>query len=160
MSTNLETLNPAPAVEDAIQRVFKTMLGLTVAPAADGTEADGSERVVGMIAVGSDRLTGTVFLQFSDVFAREMAAIMLGTEAAQIQGDSEINDVISELGNIVVGTIKTSLFDPIAPCAMSTPSVIRGTAFVVESLSDVRRDRFDFQCGDHRIVVELHLKSA
>jgi hypothetical protein len=43
-------------------------------------------------------------------------------------------------------------------CAVSTPAIIRGTSFDVEPMPDVEREFLVFDCGEERLMVEIHIK--
>jgi hypothetical protein len=41
---------------------------------------------------------------------------------------------------------------------VSTPAIIRGTAFAIEPMPHVQREWLVFECQNERFVVEIHLK--
>ena len=43
-------------------------------------------------------------------------------------------------------------------CAVSTPGIIRGTAYDIEPMPDVKREWLVFECGEERFAVEVHVK--
>jgi CheY-specific phosphatase CheX len=61
---------------------------------------------------------------------------------------------------MLAGGLKSSFCDSGAPCAVSTPAIIRGSSFQIESLPDVRHEVLLFDCGPNRVVVEVHLKTS
>ena len=74
-------------------------------------------------------------------------------------GEAEVNDVVGEATNMLTGGLKSWLCDSGAECAVSTPAIIRGSAFVIEPVPDVHAGmaRFSIASTD-RIVVEIHVK--
>jgi chemotaxis protein CheX len=145
-------------VTETIPNVFNTMLSLKAVPAAEDAPPPSGERVSGSVGLGGERVTGAVYLHFSEPFARQVATSMLGMSPEEIGSDAEINDVVGELCNMVAGGLKSTLCDLGAPCAVSTPAIIRGSAFAIETPPDVPREVFVFDCHAHRLAVEVHLK--
>ena len=68
------------------------------------------------------------------------------------------NDVLGEITNMLTGHLKSCLCDAGAPCAVSIPSIIRGSSYQVETLPDVRRELLLFHCEADPLAVEVHLK--
>jgi len=138
--------------------VFDTMLSMkaVLAPKA-GPPAFG-ERVSGSVGFAGENVTGAVYLHLSAPFANHVAAAMLGLPPEETIGETEVNDVVGEATNMLTGGLKSWLCDAGADCAVSTPAIIRGTAFDIEPMADVQRELLIFDCGDDRLVVEIHIK--
>jgi hypothetical protein len=74
-------------------------------------------------------------------------------------GESEVNDVVGEATNMLTGGLKSWLCDSGAPCAVSTPAIIRGTAFSIEPCPMSSANGWSFECGDEfAFMVEIHIK--
>lgn len=155
MSTTTQTFNTAEHVAAIVPNVFETMLGLK-AVAADEIELP-AERVSGAIGIAGERVNGSVYVHLPESLAREVTRSMLQCTLGQDAGDSDVNDVLGELGNMIGCGLKSKLNDADVPCAVSTPSVIRG-AFTVEAPPGVRAEIFYFACLGQRFVVEVHLQ--
>lgn len=138
--------------------VFDTMLSLKAALAPGAEPPPFGERVSGSVGFAGDTVTGAVYLHLSAPFASQAAAAMLGLAPAEITGETEVNDVVGEVTNMLTGGLKSWLCDAGFACAVSTPAIIRGTAFAVEPLPEVERVWLVFDCGDDRLVVEIHIK--
>ena len=138
--------------------VFDTMLSMKaiLVPRADLPPF--GERVSGSVGFAGDTVTGAVYLHLSAPFANQVAAAMLGLKLEEITGENEVNDVVGEVTNMLTGGLKSWLCDTGADCAVSTPAIIRGTAFDIEPMPDVERQRLVFDCGEDRLVVEIHIK--
>lgn len=147
----------AGAIQRIIPNVFETMLSLTTTPCAASTPA-GGERVSGTIGIAGETLSGAIYLHFSEPLARRAAAAMLGLNSVDKVDTGAVNDVASELANMIGGGIKSALCDADRPCAMSTPSIVRGPAFVIELPSGLLSETFVFDCNSERLAVEVHLK--
>lgn len=138
--------------------VFDTMLAMKAVrlPQADLPLFDG--RVSGSVGFAGEHVTGAVYLHLSAAFANQVAAAMLGITPEEISGDSEVNDVVGEATNMITGGLKSWLCDAGFDCAVSTPAIIRGTAYSIEPMPEVAREWLVFDCGNNRIVVEIHIK--
>jgi chemotaxis protein CheX len=138
--------------------VFETMLSMKAVRVA-GTELPAFDgRVSGSVGFAGEHVTGAVYLHLSAPFANQVAAAMLGITPEEISGDSEVNDVVGEATNMITGGLKSWLCDAGADCAVSTPAIIRGTSFAIEPMPEVAREWLVFDCGNNRIVVEIHIK--
>jgi len=158
MSSTATPLNVDQWIHDAVPKVFETMLGLTLEPAPDAKLDHAAERVVGSIGLGGETVTGAVYLHMSVPLAVRVTGSMLGLPPEEPPGDSDLNDVVGELCNMVAGGLKSTLCDVGAPCAVSTPTIIRGSAFHIETTPDVPGRQYSFLCEGHCLTVEVHLK--
>ena len=139
--------------------VFSTMLSLEASPSEIHEPPSADGRVTGVVGMAGEEIDGVLYLHLGEDFARRATAAMLGLAPEEISGESEINDVVGELTNMVAGGLKSHLNDLGAGCAMSTPGIIRGNSFVVETVPDVVREYIAFDCENTRILVELHIHS-
>jgi chemotaxis protein CheX len=138
--------------------VFDTMLSHKTEPVANGRLPEFPERVIGSVGFGGENINGALYLHLSAEFANQIASGMLGLPAGEAPGEPEVNDVIGELTNMLAGGLKSSFCDAGAPCAVSTPAIIRGTSFQIETMPDVHHEILLFDCGTSRFAVEVHIK--
>jgi chemotaxis protein CheX len=138
--------------------VFDTMLSMKAVPVPQASVPSFGERVSGSVGFAGETVTGAVYLHLSAPFSSQVAAAMLGMTPEEITGDAEVNDVVGEVTNMLAGGLKSWLCDAGAECAVSTPAIIRGNAFAIESMADVMRDLLVFDSGNNRFVVEVHIK--
>ena len=138
--------------------VFDTMLSMKAMLVPKAEVPVFGERVSGSVGFAGDNVTGAVYLHLSAPFANQVAGAMLGLAAGEIPGETEVNDVVGEATNMLTGGLKSWLCDAGAECAVSTPAIIRGTAFDIEPMADVQREWLVFDCGEDRLVVEIHIK--
>jgi chemotaxis protein CheX len=158
MSQPTQSLNIREFMTRHLLDVFETMVSEKAVPSdARGWSAQG-EHVSGSVGFGGENVTGAVYLHLSTPFATRIAASMLGLSAGEMAGETEVNDVVGEVTNMLTGGLKSALCDAGAPCAVSTPTIIRGTSFVVEPIADVEQMLLGFQCGDERVMVEVHIR--
>jgi chemotaxis protein CheX len=137
--------------------VFETMLAMK----AVGVPCEGvplfDERVTGCVGFAGEHINGAVYLHLAAPFATQAAAAMLGLVPGDL-GEAEVNDVVGEVTNMLTGGLKSWLCDSGAECAVSTPAIIRGSAFAIEPVPEVAREWLIFNCDASRIVVEIHVK--
>lgn len=148
--------NVAEHICETVPDMFETLIFAKATVTQDDAPL-ASERISGAIGLAGDDVTGSVYLHLPESFARQAARAMLEGTAGQNAGDSEVNDVVGELTNIVSGVLKSALCDAGHFCAVSTPSVIRGV-FSVDAAPDLRVETFYFICLGQRLAVEVHLK--
>ena len=137
--------------------VFDTMLTMKAVLDPRASVPPFEERVTGCVAFAGDHINGAVYLHLGTPFANQVAAAMLGLGVEDL-GEAEVNDVVGEATNMLTGGLKSWLCDSGAECAVSTPSIIRGSSFVIEPVPDVLREWLVFDCDHTRIVVEIHVK--
>jgi len=137
--------------------VFETMLNMKAIAVVNAGMPPQVDRVTGCVAFAGEHINGAVYLHLGTPFAGTMAGAMLGLAAEEL-GEAEVNDVVGEVTNMLTGGLKSWLCDSGAECAVSTPAIIRGSAFVIEPVPQVEREWLIFDCDHNRIVVEIHIK--
>jgi CheY-specific phosphatase CheX len=137
--------------------VCSTMLSIEAGPLPDPELPHFASRVTGSVGFGGETVTGVVYLHLSAAFAKTAASAMLGLGAEEDVSEPEQNDVIGEVTNMLAGGLKSALCDAGAACAVSTPSIIRGTAFVIEPTPGLDRIILVFDCGAEPVGVEIHM---
>jgi CheY-specific phosphatase CheX len=152
-----QTLDIRQVLTEHAVEVFKTMLSLQVAPSPEQAMPGFDERVTGSVGLGGENVTGAVYLHLSAALARRLAAAMLGLSTEEL-GEHEVNDVVGEITNMLAGHLKSCLCDAGTACAVSTPAIIRGTAYEIEAPDEVRREVLVFLCDPEPFAVEVHIK--
>lgn len=157
MSQLVQLNDVAGYMQRHLTDVFDTMLSMSAVfvPAAELPGVH--ERVTGSVGFAGDDVHGAVYLHLPVEFATQVAAAMLGLPAEELTGETEVNDVVGEVTNMLTGGLKSWLCDAGLPCAVSTPAIIRG-AYVIEPLPEVQREFLVFDCAGTRVVVEVHIK--
>jgi chemotaxis protein CheX len=141
-----------------IAEVFDTMLTMKAAPAANVNPSSFSSRVSGSVGFAGELVTGSLYIHISADFARLIAATMLGLPPEEMTSDTDVNDVIGEVSNMIAGGLKSWLCDAGAKCALTTPAVIRGSSFAILPNAEVQRVSIGFATEAHQGLVEVHLK--
>ena len=155
MNSNFDT---ARCVNQTVTSVFEKMVGLPALVSAEPARRPDVERVTGSIGVAGEFVTGAVYLHLPEPLARRAAGGMLGLPGPAPTDGPAVSDVIGELTTMVAGGLKSALNDAGAECGMSTPSVIRGRHFAIETGPDITRSLLHFSCDNQPFSVEVHLK--
>jgi len=71
-------------------------------------------------------LAGMVTLQVDAAYARMLADNMLDTGPAELQNSADVNDVLTEVCNMVAANLKSGLCDAGLTCDLSVPTLIAG----------------------------------
>ena len=145
-------------VKGAISEVFSTMLSIKTEPDAALAIVNTSEPHVASAVGFIGQVTGVVFIYSSDTFARVITSRMLGMDPKEVDSEEMINDSMGELGNMVVGHIKSRLCDRGMSCVLTIPSIVRGQ-FSVQPLTSATRIVMGFRCDQsNQLAIELLLK--
>lgn len=143
----------------SVRDVFKSMLNLEMAddePLPLAAEEAG--QIVGSVGFMGE-VTGIVHLYTGVGFAKTITSRMVGLDEAEVDGGDMLNDAIAELGNVVVGAVKSRLCDRGWSCTLTLPSIVRGHQLSVESIADATRTVIGFRAGNQRLIVEMLVKN-
>jgi chemotaxis protein CheX len=149
----------------AVADVFKTMLGrpVVLAPERPDVPAAVTEaaQIVGSVGFIGE-VNGLIYIHLTEAFATQVTGQILGMSKPELlaAGDETVNDAIGELTNMVVGSFKNALCDAGYPCKLTIPSILRGSNFCIQSTRSAQRRRYQFACGDQRLVADIILKAG
>jgi chemotaxis protein CheX len=153
----INTIDIQEVVTAHLLQLLDTMFSIKAVPLGKSVPEAEPERVSGSVGFGGEAVAGVVYIHLSARFAALLAAGMLGTDPQSLS-EAEVNDVVGELANILSGGLKSWLCDASFSCAASTPVVIRGSSFAIESSPGVERLCLEFSSGVNRFWVEVHFK--
>jgi chemotaxis protein CheX len=145
-------------VRTAVREVFDTMLNFALEPLPPDSSMPTNEPHVAGAVGFIGRLSGVVYFYASARFAHEITSALLGLTEADAASDEMINDATGEITNMIVGHIKSRLADRGIPCALTIPSIVRGSHFTIETVSSTTRRLCAFRCRGHQIATEILLK--
>jgi chemotaxis protein CheX len=111
----------ASAVQNIVENIWGSVLGMPVSSAAPGQALPGDESMTVCVSI-TGKQAGALVLSCSITLARKMAAVMFAIDAAAVQ-ESDMRDALGEVVNIAGGNLK-SLLPPGSD--LSLPTVIRG----------------------------------
>jgi CheY-specific phosphatase CheX len=155
MNMTVKTFNVRDHIAGIVIHVCDTMLTLPATVSTPGKLPN--ERVSGAIGMAGEHVVGTIYIHLPETLARDVTRAMLQCTPGQHATDSDVNDVLGELSNMIGCRLKSLLNDADVDCAVSTPSVIRG-AFDVEAPQGITAEMFYFTCLGQRFAVEVHLQ--
>ena len=140
------------------REVFATMVNTTAQPSDLQDFRGGDENlVVGTVGFIGD-VNGVVHVYARASFARILAGRMLGLPEAELGGDEMVNDVIGELLNMIVGSVKSRLCDSGILCVLTIPSVMRGRYLKGGPVCSSECLLLSIVCGAESILIELLIK--
>jgi chemotaxis protein CheX len=144
----------------SVGEVFGTMLNLTAQPAPlEDIRKSDAPMIAGSVGFIGEA-NGVVYIYYKASFARTLAARMLRIPEAELDADEMVDDVIGELTNMIVGSIKSRLCDAGAPCVLSIPSVVRGQNLRGGPTSACEFRLLTMQCEKDLILLELLMKPS
>ncbi len=147
-------------INNAVKDVFGTMLNYELEPmtiTGDTWTMNGQPHVAGCVGFTGE-LNGVVYIYASEVFARRMASRLLGMDPQAVEAGEMICDTMGEIANMVAGPIKSRLSDNGMACVLTIPAIIRGTNFVVETVSSAERRFFAYRCAEGEVVTEVVIR--
>jgi chemotaxis protein CheX len=123
--------NWIPLLEVAAREVFELMLSsqLTVPETTEETALE----VTSMVGLAG-RLCGILSIRCGRKAAAVMTSKMLGVALDKV--DSEVSDALGEIANMVAGNFKNKISGLAEGCLLSPPTVIIGSDYDMQSMSD------------------------
>ncbi len=144
----------------SVSDVFSTMFS-SEAQSVPPLDSHGTTEPLVIGSVGFvGEMNGVVYISVTAAFARNLTSRMLGMPEAEIEGDEMVNDVIGELSNMIVGSVKSRLCDRGAPCVLTIPSIVRGQNLKVQPIKPSKHHLLGFQCGTDHLAVEFLMKPS
>ena len=146
-------------LKESIAKTFATMLSLPIeADQPNGFPQDATLVAASVGFIGE--VTGVVYIYCTDAFARRVTASMLGMSEPEVDGHEMVNDTMGEVGNMVVGQMKSRLCDRGRNCVLTIPSIVRGQRFCVEPTSNTTSRKVGFSSQGNPIRVEIMVKAS
>jgi chemotaxis protein CheX len=139
----------------AITKTFDTMLSMKVENVSARSLSPYKEEHVTAEVSFSGKAVGAVQIRLTLDAAREFAAAMLGLQPDEIGDENEVNDVLGEMANIVVGNFKSNLCDAGLPCKLSPPQIAHTEDFKLRTQEDGLAERLGFKTGDTEFFVDI-----
>jgi chemotaxis protein CheX len=144
-------------VIDATREVFSTMVMMAVTDHFPLKEPVGHFKCSITAMVGfAGMYTGMISIHCPVALALKITSNMVGSDCAD--ADSEMNDAIGEIANMLGGSVKQALSKGGLDIKLSIPSVISGENYTINSLSDNDCVVVPFTAEEHTMLVGLTLK--
>jgi chemotaxis protein CheX len=145
----------ATAICSSASDVFSTMLGMElVAGRMEVGEAASRNRagVVALLGFAGDWAgSGTIYCDGR--FACRMAGQLLMAEYDTVNDD--VLDAVAEVGNMIVGNVKTMLEQTLGPMGLSTPTVVYGRNFETRTVGTREWVTVPFAWGEYSMGVQI-----
>lgn len=147
----------------AVTEVFTTMLNYSklevqVVP-PDSVPTNGETHLASAVGFVGE-FTGVVYLHVGTAFARKLTCRLLKMTPEEVDSDEIVNDAMGEIANMVVGYIKSRFCENGVACAVTIPSIVRGSHFSIESVGADQRRVFSLTCEDGQFWAEALAKTA
>lgn len=157
-------------IEQAVQKVFQTMLQKNAEPVSGETPVPADipwsrpPDLEGVLAVGSvgfaGDITGLVYIYLSEKMAVSVTRGMLGMSEEEVveAGRECMSDTIGELSNMTVGVFKNRIHDLGYPCKLTIPTVVWGDGITIQPLKGTVRRTYVFKVEGMSVVTDLIFK--
>jgi len=142
----------------SVFNAMETMMGITPTrhkpylKEKNITEGD----VTGLVGFASKNLSGSVALSFPKDTAFDIYETMIGTPVDEI--NNEVQDIVGELTNIVVGGAKNELSTLGLTYNISIPMVVAGNKHTINHKFDKPIVVVPFSIGEKTFTMELSIK--
>lgn len=150
----IEYINP---FLNAVDNAMKTMVG--VSPERDkpylkenrSTTGD----ITGIIGFAEKRISGSVALSFPTKTILKIYELMMGDSVEEI--NDEVDDIVGELTNIVVGGAKKDFSELGLPFNISLPLVVSGKNHIIKHKHDNPVMVIPYSVEGNKFVMEISL---
>jgi len=164
MGLDRDVLSAVNLTEDEVREkiaeitkgVFSTMVMLEVIDQFPLTEPVTSfhETLTSMVGLAGS-YSGLLALHCPKALALKVASNMLGMEVADI--DDDVNDALGEMANMVGGDVKHIFSPKGSDLNLSTPTVIYGSDYNLESVSEAGTLVIPFECDGERFLLSFKI---
>ena len=154
-----DRVNLRQVISSATNHVFATMLGMKVRDALFPSAASpDEERVVASVGFAGHGIAGGLTIKVTTEFAAAITAAMLGSGPKETQNPADVNDVMSELANVLGGNCLAALGNLGYPCALSLPTVTSGMGLQINTIRGAKHECLAFEQGSNQFFISLDLK--
>lgn len=144
-------------ISKATTEVFSMMLGAEITPTesfVQTTATAPASGIVSLVGLAGDWI-GTGSISCSAKMACRLSSLMLMAEFEAV--NEEVLDAVSELTNMIIGNVKTSLEECLGPMGLSVPTVIFGKNFQTRNAGNHEWVVVPFRCEGESLHVQLCL---
>lgn len=164
MGLDAAILNEANTTEDEVRKtiaeitkgVFSTMVMLDVVDETPLEEPvlNFHETVTSMVGLAGSH-SGIIAIHCPKKLALMVTSNMLGMDVTEV--DEDVNDAMGEIANMVGGDVKHIFSPKGADINLSIPTVIYGSDYALESISNSDALVMPFVCGDERFLLSFKI---
>ncbi|QNI34148.1 chemotaxis protein CheX [Alloacidobacterium dinghuense] len=142
-------------LDDAVDEVFRLMMGAPCQPAEKGV-TDGSETITAVIGLAG-AMSGACTLRCGLETSLRMAECMVGTRPQEL--DAMVKDAIGEVCNMVAGAWKGKHAVLAGGCVLSTPAVVTGTNYQLHMQQQEFRIDRNYRFEEHTLSISIICES-
>lgn len=144
-------------VKSTTTDVFATMLAMPVTPKDVVVETKTTSNNVGLMAVlgMAGAVSGSGSLCLSESMACRAAGRFLMSEYTEV--NDEVLDAISELCNMIVGGLKTTLEEQFGPMGLSMPTVVCGKDYLTRVSNLGERINVSFEYSEDGMTEKFNV---
>ena len=150
----IEYINP---FLNAVDNAMETMVG--VSPERDKPYIKDNRTttgdITGVIGFAEKRISGSVALSFPTKTILKIYELMMGTPVEEI--NNEVDDIVGELTNIVVGGAKKEFSELGLPFNISLPLVVSGTNHIIKHKHDNPVMVIPYSVEGNKFIMEISL---
>ena len=147
------------SVTEAASEVFSTMLDMEVQFAGFASDMRAADSgLISLVGITGESGGSGVFC-CSPVLASIICARMLGSDLNSTNPtiDEEVLDVVAEVTNMMIGSVRNGLELVTGPLAISVPTVIHGRNFQFRNTAGLRGVALSFTTEGERFEVRISL---
>ncbi len=164
MGLDAAVLSDANLTEDAVRLsivditkgVFSTMVMLDVVddfPLEEPVK-NFHETLTSMVGLAGSH-SGILAIHCPKTLALRVTSNMLGMEVVEI--DEDVNDALGEIANMIGGDVKHIFSPKGGDINLSIPTVIYGSDYMLESMSNSESLVIPFDCGPDRFLLSFKI---
>ncbi len=147
-------------IREATESVFSVMLDLPIE--AGPVErvvptSDGYDGVIALVPLGGTIIGSGRLICGARLACRISSAMLMAEHTAVTE---EVLDAVGELGNMIIGNVKTELESTEGPLALGLPTVIFGRNYHARSSAVREWLVVPFQCEEDRLEIHMFLAPA
>ncbi len=144
----------------ATESVLSTMMGLTATAGHPTPDSPGPGPIGGISAMVGivGPWSGAGVVSCEEALARKLAGAMLMSEYDSVCDD--VLDAMGEIGNMIIGNVKTNIEANLGPLALGVPTVTFGRDFATRSTMRQTWTLVPFACAGSELYVQILLAEA
>ena len=153
--TSLMIANIEGLINAAVAEVFGTMVNVEMREMPAGASGLNGEPQIASAVGFTGQAAGVVYLYTTTRFAGRITRGLLGLNETEVPTEEMVNDAMGEIANMVVGYFKSRLTESNLSCVMTIPSIVRGSQFGIEAVSETEVKQLKFCHEDDVLLVEV-----
>lgn len=150
----------AGEIREATESVLSTMMGLTAVAGTATSDSPGPGPIGGISAMVGivGPWSGAGVVSCEEALACKLAGAMLMSEYDSVCDD--VLDAMGEIGNMIIGNVKTNLEVSLGALALGVPTVTFGRDFATRSTMRQTWTLVPFACAGSELYVQILLAEA